>query len=48
MSMVWKTRDESAIEIDESDEGLHLFLVCQSRPVCYFSDLGWVYFDLIV
>jgi hypothetical protein len=43
-----KTRDESTIEIDESNEGLHLFLVRWSGPVCHSSDLDQIHFDLIV
>jgi hypothetical protein len=46
--MVQEIRDESMIEIDESDKGLHLFLIHWSGPVCYSSDLNWIYFNLIV
>jgi hypothetical protein len=46
--MVQKTRDESTIEIDESDEGLHLLLVCWGGPVNHSSNLDWIHFDLIV
>jgi hypothetical protein len=46
--MMQTTRDELMIEIDESDEGLYLFLVCQSGPVCYSSDLDQIHFNLIV
>jgi hypothetical protein len=46
--MVRETMDELVMEIDESDKGLHLLLVSWSGPVCYSSDLNWIYFDLIV
>jgi hypothetical protein len=46
--MVQETRDESMIEIDESEKGLHLFLVHWSGPVCHSSDLDKIHFDLIV
>jgi hypothetical protein len=46
--MVQKTGDESTIEIDESNEGLHLLLVGQSGLVCYSSNLDRIHFDLIV
>jgi hypothetical protein len=46
--MMRETRDESIIEINESNEGLHILLGSQSGPVCYASNLDWIHFDLIV
>jgi hypothetical protein len=43
-----RPRDELTMEIDESNEGLYLFLVRWSGPVCYSSDLDQIHFDLIV
>jgi hypothetical protein len=48
VSMVQEVRDESMIEVDESDKGLYLLLVSWSGPVCYSSDLNWIHFNLIV
>jgi hypothetical protein len=46
--MMGEPRDKSTVEIDKSDEGLHLLLVSQSGPVCYTSNLDRIYFDLVV
>jgi hypothetical protein len=46
--VVRETRDESTIEVDKSNKGLHLLLVSWSGPVCHSSDLDQIHFDLIV
>jgi hypothetical protein len=43
-----KTGDEATIEVDESNKGVHLLLVSWSGPVCHFSTLDWIHFNLIV
>jgi hypothetical protein len=46
--MMGEPRDKLTVEIDETDEGLHLLLVRCSRPVCYTSNLDRIHFDIIV
>jgi hypothetical protein len=48
MRIMEEAWNKSMVEIDKTDEGLHLLLVGWSRPVCYTCDLDRIHFDLIV
>jgi hypothetical protein len=47
-SMLREVRNESSVEINETDEGLDLLLVGRGGPLRYTSYLHRVHFDLVV
>jgi hypothetical protein len=44
--MLQKVRNESSVEVDETDEGLDLRFVGRGRQLQHTGYLHWVHFDL--